>query len=44
MIYTHSDSVFTGLSQALKDVKVYIFILMACFGYLGVSFQNFFPT
>ncbi|KAK7688814.1 hypothetical protein QCA50_007503 [Cerrena zonata] len=38
------ESMFTGLIQALKDIKVPIFALMSCAQLLGMSFQNFFPT
>ncbi|KAI0343742.1 MFS general substrate transporter [Trametopsis cervina] len=38
------DSAFTGLKQALRDPKVYIFSIMTCAQLLGLSFVNFFPT
>ena len=35
---------FKGLVMALKDPKVPLFALMACFQLLGTGFSAFFPT
>ena len=35
---------FSGLGQALSDIKVYLFALMCFAQLLGMSFQSFFPT
>ena len=35
---------FSGLGQALSDIKVYLFALMCFTQLLGMSFQSFFPT
>ncbi|EGO00927.1 hypothetical protein SERLA73DRAFT_167140 [Serpula lacrymans var. lacrymans S7.3] len=37
-------SVFDGFIMAIKDIKVWIFMLMTCSQLLGLSFINFFPT
>ena len=39
-----STRLFSGLLMALRDPKVYLFILLGCFANLGTSFTNFFPT
>ncbi|KAI0821331.1 MFS general substrate transporter [Irpex lacteus] len=41
---SREDSAITGLKQAMKDPKVYIFSIMGCAQLLGLSFVNFFPT
>ncbi|KAF8529692.1 major facilitator superfamily domain-containing protein [Hysterangium stoloniferum] len=38
------DSAWAGLKMAITDVKVQLFMLMSCVGYLGLSFIVFFPT
>ncbi|KAL4073463.1 major facilitator superfamily domain-containing protein [Scleroderma citrinum] len=38
------STLFSGLVMALKDPKVYLFVLLGCFASLGTSFTNFFPT
>lgn len=40
----HSSSPFSGLIQALRDPKLYIFILLQFLSILSQSFQYFFPS
>ncbi|KAH7926979.1 MFS general substrate transporter [Leucogyrophana mollusca] len=37
-------SVFEGFVMAIKDPKVWVFMVMTCSQLLGLSFINFFPT
>ncbi|KAN0081227.1 Major facilitator superfamily domain containing protein [Tylopilus felleus] len=37
-------TIFDGFKLAIRDVKVWIFVLMGCSQLLGLSFINFFPT
>ncbi|KAI9459753.1 major facilitator superfamily domain-containing protein [Boletus coccyginus] len=37
-------TIFDGFKLAIRDVKVWVFMLMACCQILGMSFINFFPT
>ncbi|KAF8448652.1 major facilitator superfamily domain-containing protein [Boletus edulis BED1] len=37
-------TIFDGFKLAVRDVKVWIFMLMCCSQLLGLSFINFFPT
>ncbi|KIJ51016.1 hypothetical protein M422DRAFT_776904 [Sphaerobolus stellatus SS14] len=39
-----TDSAWSGLKMAIKDIKVLIFMVMTCSQLLGLSFVNFFPT
>ena len=41
---TFADRIFDGFKLAIRDVKVWIFMLMSCVQLLGMSFINFFPT
>jgi len=41
---TASNRIFDGFKLAIRDVKVWIFVLMGCSQLLGLSFINFFPT
>ncbi|KAG6332104.1 hypothetical protein ID866_6984 [Astraeus odoratus] len=42
--YNHFARIFEGLILAIKDLKVYLFILLSVLEALGASFSNFFPT
>ncbi|KAN0084455.1 Major facilitator superfamily domain containing protein [Tylopilus felleus] len=37
-------TIFDGFKLAIRDVKVWVFMLQGCSGVLGLSFINFFPT
>ncbi|KAF8551300.1 MFS general substrate transporter [Imleria badia] len=37
-------TIFDGLKLAIRDVKVWVFMIMNCSLLLGMSFINFFPT
>jgi len=41
---TSKDSAWVGLKMAITDVKVLLFMIMTCTGYLGLSFTIFLPT
>ena len=41
---SHSQGLLAGLTQALKDPKIYIFILLQHLSLLSQSFQYFFPS
>ena len=41
---TFAYRIFDGFKLAIRDVKVWIFMLMGCAQVLGMSFINFFPT
>jgi hypothetical protein len=43
-ILTLPERAWFGLKLAIKDIKVPIFMIMACSQLLGFSFVNFFPT
>ncbi|KLO20543.1 MFS general substrate transporter [Schizopora paradoxa] len=39
-----TDSMWSGLRMAMKDVKTYLFAMLSLGQLLGLSFVNFFPT
>ncbi|KAF8529691.1 major facilitator superfamily domain-containing protein [Hysterangium stoloniferum] len=41
---TSEESAWAGLKMALLDIKVLLFMLMSCLGYLALSFTVFFPS